>query len=319
MAVGYAALTFAVAARNGADIKAWYWMAPFVMLSLVTFIVAAILHFNARRPAKDLLRKVPGGIALHFALLLTMAAFTTYKPIMQQVIPFWTDAPLAQIDWWLHFGHHPYQLIPHWPPLTRFIDRAYLIVWFGLLWTVPAIWLWLFQERERARAFVAFFLTWALLGTLLATLLSSAGPVYAGRLGITDDFVPLMEYLRSTNLSASYVQEALWLGYTGRGPKGGISAMPSMHVAIAALFTLTVWRWRWVRCAGFAFTALVVVGSVHLGWHYAVDSYISIAGVWLIWRVADQVVPDDLMSDAAAFRIARPRDAEYRRGGRITA
>jgi hypothetical protein len=31
------------------------------------------------------------------------------------------------------------------------------------------------------------------------------------------------------------------------------------------------------------FTAIVQVGSVHLGWHYAIDGYLAIVGTLLVW------------------------------------
>jgi uncharacterized membrane protein len=50
------------------------------------------------------------------------------------------------------------------------------------------------------------------------------------------------------------------------------------------LFALVGWRTS--RLLGWLFTAyacVILIGSVHLGWHYAVDGYFSIAGALLIW------------------------------------
>jgi hypothetical protein len=33
------------------------------------------------------------------------------------------------------------------------------------------------------------------------------------------------------------------------------------------------------------FAAFILIGSVLLGWHYAVDGYVAIAMTWVIWRV----------------------------------
>jgi membrane-associated phospholipid phosphatase len=73
---------------------------------------------------------------------------------------------------------------------------------------------------------------------------------------------------------------------TGMG--SGISSMPSMHVAIAGLCTFFLWNiHKGLGCVAGLFTAIVLVGSVHLGWHYAIDGYVSIAGVAMIWWLAD--------------------------------
>ena len=35
-----------------------------------------------------------------------------------------------------------------------------------------------------------------------------------------------------------------------------------------------------------AFAAAIFVGSVHLGWHYAIDAYVSMIAVPAIWKFA---------------------------------
>ena len=61
--------------------------------------------------------------------------------------------------------------------------------------------------------------------------------------------------------------------------------MPSLHVATPVLFALLGWRThRWLGVAFTIYAAIVLVGSVHLGWHYAVDGYASIIAVPLIWK-----------------------------------
>jgi membrane-associated phospholipid phosphatase len=60
-----------------------------------------------------------------------------------------------------------------------------------------------------------------------------------------------------------------------------------MHVASATLIALALRSWRrWAGVIGWAFVALVLFGSVYLGWHYAVDGYASIIGTLAIWRAA---------------------------------
>ena len=50
------------------------------------------------------------------------------------------------------------------------------------------------------------------------------------------------------------------------------------------LFALIGWRRsRWLGWVFTAFASVVLVGSVHLGWHYAVDGYLSIVATLAIW------------------------------------
>ena len=82
-------------------------------------------------------------------------------------------------------------------------------------------------------------------------------------------------------------QQMLWDGYTGKIPALGISAMPSMHNASAVLFALA---FRQVsKGLGWFFTAYAVVilaGSVHLGWHYAIDGYAGVLIAGFSWWLA---------------------------------
>ena len=65
----------------------------------------------------------------------------------------------------------------------------------------------------------------------------------------------------------------------------GISAMPSMHVAIATLNALMLSSLgRWQAVAGWAFAAIILFGSVYTGWHYAIDGYVSMLVVGVIWQ-----------------------------------
>ena len=67
----------------------------------------------------------------------------------------------------------------------------------------------------------------------------------------------------------------------------GISAFPSMHNAVAALLALAAWRVsRPLGAAMTLFAVMILAGSVHLGWHYAVDGYAGILVAVVCWRLA---------------------------------
>jgi membrane-associated phospholipid phosphatase len=72
---------------------------------------------------------------------------------------------------------------------------------------------------------------------------------------------------------------------TGDSAMGtGISAMPSMHLAIVTLNACMLTSLnRHVGVLAWIYVALIQLGSVYLGWHYALDGYFSIAAVGLIW------------------------------------
>ncbi|MEX1109990.1 MAG: phosphatase PAP2 family protein, partial [Dongiaceae bacterium] len=147
------------------------------------------------------------------------------------------------------------------------------------------------DRHLRLQFFYSLLLTWILLGVGAATYFSSAGPCYYGRIGGgSDPFMPLMDYLATANeryeVWALTAQEMLWNHYTtGAIDLGaGISAMPSMHVAMVFIFVLLGFRTaRWLGWVCLAFFVSVLIGSVHLGWHYAIDGYAGAIGAAVMW------------------------------------
>jgi hypothetical protein len=246
-------------------------------------------------------QRLLGALPVFVLIPVFLGAFTSLKSLIPVMNPYSWDVTFAAWDRFLHGGLDPWRLLQpllgH-PLISASINLSYnswlAVFYIVLLWQA-------FSTRDarlRMQFLVTFVLTWALLGTVAATALSSVGPVYFGRVtGFEDSFAPLMAYLRSVNESypvgALNAQEFLWKIYQdgGYAPGSGISAMPSLHVAMVFLFALLGWRSGLVP--GIVLTAYAVVifiGSVHLGWHYAIDGYAGIAGTWLIWKFAGFVL-----------------------------
>jgi len=224
------------------------------------------------------------------------AAFVAFKGSIPDVSPFVWDVRFMEWDRLVHFGAHPWELLQPvlgYPVVTNAIDFTYYL-WFPVVW-LTMIWQAWHGDRNsdsRMQYLLTFALSWILLGTVAATWLSSAGPVYfASVTGEPDPFLPLMDYLRAVNgdhkLQAIWAQDILWQSYAdpSRPAIEGISAMPSMHVAMGVLMALLGFRIRpWVGWCYTIFAVLILLGSVHLAWHYAIDGYVAAAGTLLIWR-----------------------------------
>ncbi len=81
-------------------------------------------------------------------------------------------------------------------------------------------------------------------------------------------------------------------------PFRGISAMPSVHVAMAVLLALIGWaRHPLAGTALTAYAVVILIGSVVLGWHYAIDGYVGGLMAFAIWRLSAVVVPGSLDID----------------------
>ncbi|WP_109043768.1 phosphatase PAP2 family protein [Allosphingosinicella deserti] len=126
---------------------------------------------------------------------------------------------------------------------------------------------------------------------------AAAGPCFAADIGTVDAsrFSGLMERLHAVRdangaeLGAVAWQRLLWQALVQRdvGIGLGISAMPSLHNAMCALYVFAfARRSRPLAIAAGIFALLVFVGSIHLGWHYAVDGIVAYPAVAAIWWAA---------------------------------
>ncbi|VAW00576.1 hypothetical protein MNBD_ALPHA08-1127 [hydrothermal vent metagenome] len=235
-----------------------------------------------------------------FTMLVIMAAFSfvyvQVKKFIPVVAPFSWDEYFFELDKVLHFGVSPWKwLEPVFagnPLLVSVLNFNYNI-WFFVMWSLVVYFAFRVKDPVlRTRFFLTFFLAWAVGGSFLAMVFSSAGPAFYGRLGITPDvYAPLMAQLREVNevysVWALGLQDAMWLGYTGQGINIGISAMPSMHNAATMLFFMACWQLNKKVGIGMAVHGILIsIGSVYLGWHYAVDIYLGWAVALVAWYVS---------------------------------
>jgi hypothetical protein len=237
-------------------------------------------------------RRMAHGLPMVVIMLLFMYVFVQLKSNIPILQPFAWDATLAAADRAIHFGREPWewlQPIFGYGPITFLLNLNYN-AWFAVMWVV---WVYFaFAEtgsEARTRFFLSFFLAWIVVGGIMAIWFSSAGPCYYGRLGLSPDpYAPLMAYLRDVNtwlpVWAIDVQDMLWQGYSDHTSLEGISAMPSMHNGSALLFALAGYKVSRTMGRILAVHAVFIfLGSVHLAWHYAVDSYVAWAVSLAIW------------------------------------
>ncbi|WP_319583367.1 phosphatase PAP2 family protein [uncultured Pseudodesulfovibrio sp.] len=251
--------------------------------------------------------RLPIALPVMVFLPLFMSTFTAFKVLIPVNNPYSWDATFAALDAFIHGGVQPWQLthaLINGPQATFYVNFAYN-AWFFTMFTVIN-WMAFSIEKPRLRMqfLLAFIMTWSLLGSGLGTLLSSVGPCYLERLTGADTYAPLMAHLHQLSevrpIWALGTQDMLWNSFSSKEIilGSGISAMPSMHVASALLFALVGCRSNWVFGTILSvFFLCILVGSVHLGWHYAVDGYVSIVLTLVIWwavgRMVGRLLPED--------------------------
>ena len=256
------------------------------------------------RPGSDLLAKVlavpVGRLAVGLPLLaIHFSALTWVKPVLPMVAGFWADPYLAQAE---GFIVDPWRIAHAIAgPQNAVIDLLYA-AWFPVcIGTFSFV---LFStHRNRAAVILSFFLATA--GCILFQFaLPSAGPIFYSLAGHGDRFAELVAKVPPM---ASFGAEYLWRFHVGEdiGRYMGISAMPSVHVALAAWVAIAV-RQMWPRVFGWAvlWASLIGFGSVYLGWHYALDGVAGAIIALLAYKAAERILSERGMVRAAAGELA---------------
>ena len=234
-------------------------------------------------------------------IMLLSTAFSYFKAQIPTLMPFSWDPAFDRLDVVMHGGARPWELLQpvlgH-PLISMLINAAYNAWFFAMIGVWLLLAFTLHEKAPRQQFLLAFALTWIVGGTALAIMFSSAGPCYFGKIVTgTDPYRALLDYLVSANAGSHTIwaldtQAMLWQGYLSNGEElAGISAMPSMHVATATLFIPLARRMAprltWLAVL---FLLTILVGSVHLAWHYAVDGYLGAAIALGAWRLSGKLV-----------------------------
>ena len=267
-------------------------MLPAIAWFVIRFI--RMMRYGTKRPSRYMRRVIyvdrhwflRAGVLLGCYILVNRA-YRALKVAIPRLNDFYADPYFIKIDRAI-FGTDPWR-ITHaifGPEATGIIDFLY-VLWVPV---IVLMFVWAIFSRDRHfqfRAASTYLVIWILIGNVLATLLASVGPCFYDAQFDSTYFAPLMEQLHQIEgLRALKIQEFL-LSATGDESIGaGISAMPSVHVAMTTLLVLMAWdRFgpRWQTGLALAYHVTIFVGSVHLAWHYAVDGMLSMALVALLW------------------------------------
>jgi len=264
---------------------------PFVLA--ITIGIAAYLDdpSDAFAAARKFIGKVRVKTAARIMIIaiLVLVAYNTFKSNIPSLVAFYADPYLADLDEFL-LGKAPWQFLHRLPAAisSTLVDFFYSIVWFGQ-WLGVLLYAALWNGGARRERYLwALALTFLIVGSLMAMALSSVGPVFYDQFYGSDRFAHLNAALQLDGpvLARRFVLRLLDAHLKGAAAYGtGISAMPSMHMAVSTLnaLFLTTLRQRALTVAAWCFVAVTLFGSVYSGWHYLADGYVSMAVVTLIW------------------------------------
>ena len=235
-------------------------------------------------------------LPLFAVAIVFMPFFSKMKSMIPLFNDFEWDPTFIAWDRTLFLGNDAWEVLQPvfgYPLVTAAMASLYhgwmLLIYMGTLF-------FLFHPtaaKAVRQYFLGFILIWTVIGGALATAFASVGPCFMGPIFGDGTFDAQMAYLRGANeqvpVLTLHVQDLLlqWYHEGNRGLGSGITAMPSMHVAMAFLFWLGI---RKVSRTGgwvfFAFFVAIWLSSVHLAYHYAVDGLISVIATAIIWEAS---------------------------------
>lgn len=310
----YALVTYLASMKWDIPIYIELYSQPFLLfgaaitVSLLLYLIAKmVLIDKPERPLKYLWyskicvdwkmkERLSVGIPAVLMLPIFFSLFTSVKSSINRIIPFYADPFLANADHFL-MGHDAWRVLQPLVglPIITFALSFVYNLWFivvisALFWATFSI----SDLRLRSQYLVAFVLVWAILGNVLAVLFSSVGPCFYSDFYGLSRYADLMAYLHSADRDFPIwsVNSQQYLLKANNGPHfgAGISAFPSMHIG-AVMLNVMLCRHlhRFWRIVSLTFLMLILIGSVQLGWHYAVDGYFSILAVPLIWWSAGKI------------------------------
>jgi hypothetical protein len=291
-------------AHTGAEsipVNARLYLAAALAMILADIVWLCVRH-RPSAPAQFLVERYRARLAdpamlARLPLLLVAIAFMPFFSTLKSMIPLFNDYHWDSVfiawDRMLFFGRDPFEVMQPllgYPIVTSLLALLYH-AWILLIYVGVLFFLFYAAARSVVRQyFLAFVLVWTIVGGALATVFASVGPCFIGPIFGDATFEAQMAYLAAANeqfpVPTLHVQDLLlqWYRESERGLGSGITAMPSMHVAMAHLTWLGLRRispiaGRWA----FAFFVIIWVGSVHLAYHYAVDGLVSVVATAAIW------------------------------------
>ncbi len=231
-----------------------YFDSLFVLLGIVLPIIMifySILKLHLKTTGRFLLAyKIlmkPKNLANMLSTIFLMGLvcihtgmFTAIKTSLSATQGFRHDIWQADLDKFIFLGKDAWEWLMkpvHSEPLLEIIQINYNMIWHLQTYIILFLVCLSMKNRDfRSRYFICFIANWIIIGNVLAGLFISAGPAFYGN--VTGDTLRFSGQMMLLSGSAvAEIQSYLWQAYVSKTTAfgTGISAFPSMHVAITVL------------------------------------------------------------------------------------
>jgi hypothetical protein len=208
--------------------------------------------------------------------------------------PHGHDFLFIAIERFIHFGRlpHEYFVFVYNNPDVFYTFDFFYGLWFVVMYVYLA-WI-VFQPAGtpgRMQYLVSFCLCWTVIGNVLAAAGASAGPIFwQYYIPGPNPYAQLLAAIDALNaqnpLFRTEFKNAMLEMMHNRKmvDMNGPAALPSVHVGMAALFFLHARQYNtFLMPLMGAYLVIIILGSFLLSWHYALDSYIGLGAMILIW------------------------------------
>ncbi len=216
-------------------------------------------------------RHVTATVLIMLLAGLNMISFMWVKTLLNYYVPFWADPWLAEADFALFGGHEPWAVL-HSLDFSG-AGLVYHPVWFVLLIFALLMTAAAKPSAKKSAVLLSYFVLWTVIGPLIHSALPAAGPIFYERFGYGARYAAI-----SSSPEVKQVADYLWDIYASKrfGAASGISAMPSMHVAMSTWTVIAFHQFarRWLPVALLGW-AVITALSIALGWHYASDGIVG--------------------------------------------
>jgi hypothetical protein len=301
-------LLIAAAASSLSGVHGFYLIGAYAGAGLaITFVSVLIWMFvkigkMAIIGADHPIKRVSASLQDRWVLLILpglilpafLAAYTIAKTSIYFLVGFGWDRFWADVDSAM-FGGDPWRLTHTiaGPIVSVVWAWVYTAGWGLALFFFSAFVSLYCEHRKVAVYFTSMIAAWMIGGVIMAYCTSAAGPIFAHLFdpALTGRFEPLRQSLSSllpadsnVRMTQSYLAQSTGATLAVKG--GGISAMPSMHLAACTIYVMAAIRTRWF-VPTILFWVVIFFGSVHFGYHYAVDGLVAAVIAIPCWLSAE--------------------------------